>query len=131
MSASIYQEGAKGDLKISFEWGTREGETRRQPMMRLRNPYMRRSWLIFMDDAHLWDDADGAVAELDDAVNSATSAGVDDLVLPHADPRVRVRLARAQRGPRVVDGLGHGGRSQRQKQRSEDGGRERWLLWPL
>lgn len=63
MSASIHDQGRKGDLTITFEWGTREGETRRQPMMRLRNPYMKRSWLIFMDDAHLWDDSDGRNAD--------------------------------------------------------------------
>lgn len=63
MSASIYDQGRKGDLRISFEWGSRAEETRRQPMMRLRNPLMRRSWLIFMDDAHLWDHSDGAAAD--------------------------------------------------------------------
>lgn len=56
MSASIHDEGRKGDLSITFEWGNKEGSERRQPMLRLRNAFLKRSWLIFMDDAWAYDD---------------------------------------------------------------------------
>lgn len=57
MPVSIWDTGTIGDLQVSFEHGNKPGEPHRnQPMMRLRNPFQRRSYMIAMDDAHKWDD---------------------------------------------------------------------------
>jgi hypothetical protein len=53
---TIHDEGAIGDLRVSFEWASKPGEDRVQPMMRLRNPIQRRSQMIALSDAWMWDD---------------------------------------------------------------------------
>jgi len=56
MAVTIWDSGVVGDLQIAFEWRAKPGEQRVQPMMRLRNPVQKRSQLIALSDAHLWDD---------------------------------------------------------------------------
>ena len=56
MAVTIWDSGVVGDLHVSFEWRSKPGEQRVQPMMRLRNPVQKRSQMIALSDAHLWDD---------------------------------------------------------------------------
>lgn len=56
MAVTIWDSGVVGDLQVSFEWRAKPGEQRVQPMMRLRNPAQKRSQMIALSDAHLWDD---------------------------------------------------------------------------
>lgn len=82
MSASIHQTGRKGDLHVHFEHGAKEGSDRVQPMLRLRNPILKRSFLIYMDDAHTWDvrpesgNAPHAIAKAIDAAQWLYNEGV-------------------------------------------------------
>lgn len=57
MPVSILDQGSVGDLHVSFEHRNKPGEPdRNQPMLRLRNPVQKRSYLIALSDAWKWDD---------------------------------------------------------------------------